>query len=102
PAAVKLRRRHLDSLERVERLWSDDPAVRAETAAWFAGFHGFQPADLVRTAGVGPDQAEPLVGRLTAAGRLTELTLPPARRLVLHADRIAELEDRLLDALRVL
>jgi selenocysteine-specific elongation factor len=65
-------------------------------AAWFAGFHGLQPGDLVREAGAGPDQAEALVGQLVAAGKLAELTLPPNRRLVIHADRIAELEEQIL------
>jgi selenocysteine-specific elongation factor len=102
PAAVKLRRRHLESLERVERLWGDDPAVRAEAAGWFAGFHGFQPNELVRLAGVGPEQAGALVAQLVAAGRLVEMTLPPARRLLIHAERVAELEERILQALAVL
>ncbi len=96
PRAVKLRRRHLESLERVERLWADDPATRAELAAWFAGFHGFTPGDLVRDDGVGPDQAEGLVGLLAAAGRVAELTLPPNRRLLIHADRVGELEEQIL------
>ncbi len=102
PTAVKLRRRHLESLERVERLWGDDPAARAEMAAWFAGFHGFRPGDLVREAGVGPDQAEALVGQLAGAGKLVELMLPPNRRLLIHADRVAELEDQILKALGTL
>jgi selenocysteine-specific elongation factor len=102
PAAVKLRRRHLESLERVERLWGDDPAVRAEMAGWFAGFHGFQPNELVRLAGIGPEQADALVAQLVAAGRLVEMTLPPARRLLIHAERVAELEERILQALAVL
>lgn len=102
PNAIKLRRRHLDSLERVEKLWADDPAVRAEVAGWFAGYDGFAPADLVRTAGVAPDAAEPLVQQLIAAGKLAEVTLPPNRRLVLHADRVAELEGQILKTLATL
>jgi selenocysteine-specific elongation factor len=102
PRGVKLRRRHLESLERVERLWAEDATVRAEMAAWFAGFHGSQPADLVRDAGVGPDQAEALVGQLSAAGKLVELTLPPHRRLLIHTDRLAELEEQVLKTVGVL
>ncbi len=101
PKAVKLRRRHLESVERVERLWHEDAAARAEMAAWFAGFHGFQTGDLVRDAGVGPQQAEELVRKLTEAGKLVDL-VAAARRQLLHADRVAELEQRLLDALGVL
>ena len=102
PNAVKLRRRHLESLERLERLWSDDPAVRAEAAGWFAGFHGFRADELVRTAGLAPDAAEATVRQLVAAGTFVELTLPPNRRLLIHAGRVAELEERILTALGVL
>jgi selenocysteine-specific elongation factor len=102
PNGVKLRRRHLDSLERLERLWDDDPAKRAEVAAWFAGFHGFRSADLVRTAGLSPDTAEAVVQQLMTAGTIAEFTLPPHRRLLIHAQRVAELEDRILQTLGVL
>jgi selenocysteine-specific elongation factor len=102
PAAVKVRRRHLEVLERVEQLWSDAPEPRVLAAGWFAGYHGFVPADLVRGAGLAPDGIEPLVGRLLAAGKLVELTLPPHRRLLLHADRLAELDERILQTLGVL
>jgi selenocysteine-specific elongation factor len=102
PNAIKLRRRHLESLERVEKLWDDDPAVRAEVAGWFAGYHGFAPTDLVRLAGVASEAAESLVQQLVTTGRLAEVTLPPNRRLVLHADRVAELEGQLLKTLAAL
>jgi selenocysteine-specific elongation factor len=102
PGAVKVRRRHVESLEQIERLWSPEPEVRTLAAAWFAGFHGFVPADLVRGAGVGPDAVEALVAGLVAAGKLAEVTLPPARRLLLHAARVAELEERVLHTLGVL
>jgi selenocysteine-specific elongation factor len=101
PAAVKVRRRHLEVLERVETLWADDPAERVLAAAWFAGFHGLAPTDLVRGAGLVPDAVEPLVSTLLGAGRLVELPLPH-RKLFLHADRLAELDDRLLATLGVL
>jgi selenocysteine-specific elongation factor len=97
--AVKVRRRHVESLEQVERLWSEDAEVRALAAAWFAAFHGFGPADLVRGAGIAPDEVEPLVARLVAGGSLAELILPPHRRLLIHADRLAELDGRILQTL---
>jgi selenocysteine-specific elongation factor len=97
--ATKLRRRHLDSLERVERMTGDDPAVRVETAAWFAGYAGLRAADLVRDAGVGPGEVDRLVVSLTEAGRLTELTLPSSRKILLHADRVTELEGQILKVL---
>ena len=54
PAAGKVRRRHLEALEHVEQLWSDDLETRVLAAAWFAEFAGATPADLVRGAGIGP------------------------------------------------
>lgn len=98
PAAAKLRRRHTESLEWAERLWADAPDARAVAAAWLAGFAGLVPADLVRAAGVSPDETTNLVARLVADGRLAELGLPSNRRLVLHPERVAELEARLLAA----
>lgn len=99
PVATKVRRRHLEALEQAERLWSDGPEARTLAAAWFAGFAGFAPTDLVRGAGLDPDQVEPLVTGLVGAGQLVELTLPPHRRLILHKDRVAELEERILQTL---
>jgi selenocysteine-specific elongation factor len=99
PVAKKVRRRHLDLLERVERLWTGDPEQRALTVAWFGGFAGFTPADLVRGANIGPDQAAALIERLKAKGDLTEVVISPARRLLLHADMVRELDERLLQVL---
>ena len=99
PKGVKLRRRHLEHLERVEQLWSEDATKRAVAVAWFAGFSGFHPTDLTRHAGIPPDQIEAVVGGLVAAGTLAELTLPPNRKLLAHADRVSELGERLLAVL---
>src|SRR5438128_5447833 len=74
PVAKKIRRRHLEMLERIERLWSGDAEQRALTVAWFGGFAGFSPADLVRGANVGPDEAQQLVARLKERGQLVEVT----------------------------
>jgi selenocysteine-specific elongation factor len=98
PTARKVRRRHLESLERVEKLWSDDPAERALAVAWFGGFAGFTAADLVRGAGIAPDHAGDLIARLLAGGRVAEVALGQTRRVLLHADLLGELEGRLLAA----
>src|SRR6202030_3571366 len=55
PTARKVRRRHLEILERIERLWTGSPRERALTVAWFGGFGGFHLTELVRGAGLGPD-----------------------------------------------
>jgi selenocysteine-specific elongation factor len=96
PVARKVRRRHLDVLERVEKLWTGDAEQRALMVAWFGGFSGFTSADLVRGANVAPDQAEALIGRLKDRGELVEVVISPARRLLLHADMIKELDERIL------
>ena len=38
PAARKIRRRHFEMLERIERLWTGDARERVLTVAWFGGF----------------------------------------------------------------
>jgi selenocysteine-specific elongation factor len=98
PAAKKIRRRHLEVLERVERLWIGSAEERALTVAWFGGFSGFTPADLVRGANVGPQDAQELIDRLKARGDLVEVMAGHSRRL-LHADMVRELEERILQAL---
>ncbi len=99
PVAKKIRRRHLEMLERIEKLWSGDAEQRALVVAWFGGFSGFSAADLVRGANVGPDQAEALIQRLKERGDLTEVVISSTRRLLLHADMMKELDERLLQAL---
>ena len=99
PVARKIRRRHLDMLERIERLWSGDARERALTVAWFGAFGGFTVADLVRGANIAPDEAEQLVAQLKTEGELMDVVISPARRLLLHKDMVHELEERILTAL---
>ena len=99
PNATKVRRRHIEAIEHIEMLWSDAADTRALAVAWFASSHGFAPNNLVRAAGVAPDQVEALVAQLTAGGKLAELALASNRRLLVHADRVVELESRVLDTL---
>jgi len=99
PTARKLRRRHLEALVRVERLESSDPGDRLAAAAWFAGGGGLDPADLPRTAGVPTAAVAAVSSRVAAGGGLVELSLSPGRRVVLAAERVAELEANLLHAL---
>src|SRR5207248_59753 len=99
PVAKKIRRRHLEMLERIERLWNGSPDERALTVAWFGGFAGFTPASLVRGAGVGPQEAQELINRLQTNGELVQIPTSHGRHLILHADMVKELEERLLQAL---
>jgi selenocysteine-specific elongation factor len=99
PVARKVRRRHLDTLERIERLWTGDAEQRALTVAWFGGFAGFTLADVVRGANLGPEQARELIGKLKDRGDLVEIVISPARHLLLHADVVKELDERVLQTL---
>src|SRR5207247_2004551 len=54
PVAKKIRRRHLEMLERIERLWSGDAEQRALTVAWFGRFDGFAPSDTARVSDTHP------------------------------------------------
>jgi selenocysteine-specific elongation factor len=98
PVAGKIRRRHIEVLERVEKLWSDSATVRAEMVAWFGGFAGATAADFVRGAGVSPGQVAGLLQELQASGKIVEIAAGQ-RKLMLHADRVAEIEGRLLEVL---
>jgi selenocysteine-specific elongation factor len=100
PVAKKVRRRHLEMLERIEKLWSGDAEQRALTVAWFGGFAGFSPADLVRGANIPPSEAPELINRLRQNHQLAEIAIGQARRLLLHADMVKELDDRILTALQ--
>jgi selenocysteine-specific elongation factor len=99
PVAKKIRRRHVEMLERIERLWSGNAEQRGLAVAWFAGFGGFTAADLVRGANVSPEQAQQLMAALKARGQLVEVVISQARRLILHADMLKELDGRILQAL---
>jgi selenocysteine-specific elongation factor len=100
PIAKKIRRRHLEMLERVEKLWTGNAEERALTVAWFGGFAGFTPADLVRGANIAPGQAEELINGLKTEGRLADVGVGQARRLLMHADMVKELDVRILSVLR--
>lgn len=102
PAARKIRRRHFETLERIERLWSGDAQERALTVAWFSGFAGFTVADLVRGAGVAPDAAAKLVAQIKESGLLVEMVAGGAKRVLLHQDSVKELENRVMAVLAIL
>jgi selenocysteine-specific elongation factor len=99
PLARKVRRRHLEEIEHIEQLWGGSAAERALSVAWFGGFAGTSPADLIRGANLGPDQAQPLIEQLKAEGTLVDVVISPARRLLLHTDMVKELDQRLLTVL---
>jgi selenocysteine-specific elongation factor len=99
PVAQKIRRRHLEILERIERLWTGDAAERARLVAWFCGVRGVTLADVVRGARIGPEEAQALLGQLQQRGDLVALALGGTRHLLLHADVLRDLEERILQVL---
>ncbi len=99
PVAKKIRRRHLEILERVEKLWTGSPEERALTVAWFGGFGGFTHGDLVRGANLAPQEAASLIEKLKQDGKLVQIVISPARQLLLHADIVKELDERILTLL---
>ena len=82
------------AVRKIEKLWNEDAGVRGLAAAWFAGFDGLVACDLIRDAGLAPEQAETFAHH----GQLVELSFGH-RRVLLHPDRSTELETRILEAL---
>jgi selenocysteine-specific elongation factor len=99
PVARKIRRRHLELLERVEKLWTGTAEERALNVAWFTAYAGVTVADLVRGGGFGPDDAEAMIGQLKQAGKLVEVSLGHARTRLLHVELLDDLDQKLLNAL---
>ncbi len=98
PVTIKIRRRHVEMLEHIEKLWSNETATRALAVAWFAGWNGFGVGDLVRGAGIDPEGAAVLIEELHSTRKLAEV-ISAGRKLLLEPSRLAELEERILDAL---
>jgi selenocysteine-specific elongation factor len=99
PVAKKIRRRHLEVLERIEKLWTGDPKQRALLVAWFGGYAGFTQADLVRGANLAPEQALQIIQQLRDEHQLVTIALHGGRQVILHADIVSELDERILTVL---
>jgi selenocysteine-specific elongation factor len=74
------------------------PRERSQAVAWWAGWTGCTPADLVRDAGLPLELARQTLDEQTQAGTLTEL-VTSAGRVRLHTERLRELDDRLMTVL---
>jgi selenocysteine-specific elongation factor len=98
PVAKKIRRRHIEVLERVERLWTGDAETRVLLAAWFGGFAGITAPDLVQCVSLAAAPAEALVQKLRGEGKLAPIAAPPHREILLHADTFTVLQARALAA----
>ena len=102
PTAKKLRRRHLESIVRVEQLWNEDPAARVAAAAWLAGLEGASSAELMVSAGISGAPSNELIGQLAARGTLAVLKLSVNQHVYLQAERVTELDGQILAALGAL
>ncbi len=90
PDAPKLRRRDEQSLEYLTDLAADDSVSRASAALFFAGWAGWRPEDLARTAGV--DDVQGASRALADRGDLVEFDVSPTRTIRVHrrvTDRIS-------------
>ncbi|MCS6865479.1 MAG: selenocysteine-specific translation elongation factor [Gemmataceae bacterium] len=99
PTARKIRRRHLEAIEQIERLGASSAGQRALAVAWFAGYRGFTPSDLVREAGVPPNEILNTPQELLNTGQLVQLSLSSHRGVLVHADRVSELEQLVMQTL---
>ena len=92
PDALPLRRNAADRIPQLASLSSGDGLERASAAALLLGWRGWQPGDLVRTAGV-TEVAEvyrPLIER----GDVVELPLSPGKVLRVHRTLLEETATR--------
>jgi selenocysteine-specific elongation factor len=100
PTPVKIRRRHMEMLEKVEKLWSSEqPHERAMTVAWFQGKDGVLQADLVRGAGLHPHDAEASLQKGLSEGKLRTIGLQGGRMAIIHNEVIVEIQQRLRNVL---
>jgi selenocysteine-specific elongation factor len=99
PVAKKIRFRHREVLERIERLWTGDEEARVLTAAWFGGFAGLATNEFVRNADIPIARAREVVGKLSAERKIVEIELAPQRVVLLHANTLEALQQRILAAL---
>ena len=98
PRTRKIRRRHIEVLEHIEKLWTGDDVERALTVAWFGGYGGFTETDLVRDAAVPPSRVAELIDGLHRDHKLTAIHVNAHRQILLHGDLLRDLEERVLGA----
>jgi selenocysteine-specific elongation factor len=100
PAAGKIRRRHVELMPRLQALATGTAAERARQAAWFRGFQGVTLGDLARGAGLTPAEAEAQIAALTQAGALRALTAAGQKQVVIEAEWLDQLNERIVTILQ--
>jgi selenocysteine-specific elongation factor len=99
PTARRVRRRDRAAVDRIDRLRASDPLSRLRAVLAAQGLRPATDADLVREAGIPPQEVGALVRSLIERGELVELPIGPRRTIRVPAETVAELEDRALRAL---
>ena len=100
PLARRIARRHADRFDFVGDLDATDPARRLVAALRAAGADAPTDGDLCRDADLEPDEVGALVARLADEQRVIRLPIGHSRDARLHPQVLAELEERVLAALR--
>lgn len=100
PTPEKIRRRHVECLERLEKLWSSQDVIeRAMQCAWFRGRRGVTASDLVRESGLYPEQAETVMKSAIIEGQLKSVHSSSGKQIYLHAQVIDGFHDRIKSVL---
>ena len=97
PAPPVIRRRQGEKIKRLKSLGSASPDQRVATAIYFLGHQPWHPEELRRETGLEAPQIETILAELVATGRCLPLTLPTGRVVHLHADRLAEVKQIVLE-----
>ena len=100
PEAERIRRSETEPLRHLSQLVSASVTDRAGAALFFAGWRGWEPADLTRTAG--SDTPAETAAALSQSGVLSEIPLSPTRTLRVHTELLEQLKLRLATALEKL
>ena len=99
PTARRVRRHDDTAINRISRLRSDDPSIRASAALAGFGLIGWTERSLCREAGVSLGEVASVMDFLTRSGSLVTLPIGQKRSVRVPAEVVEALEDRTLRAL---
>lgn len=102
PSARRISRRDSRTITQLKHLHDPDPVKRGEVTIYNYCADDWSDLDLCRDANISADRATILIEQLSGAGMLADLAVSPRRTLRLHRDVLADLENRVLEALREL
>lgn len=100
PQARRIRRRDTTSLERLARVGTKNPDDRVAAVLAFEALNPLSDRELSRLTGLGESELPETIARLAASGALVELPLSARRSIRVLNEVAADLEDRILRALK--